>query len=401
MSLHAIDAKPGPTAMNKEEGQHKEIRRRVWWYIASSEWLLSVMGGCLDRTYAVNPHHTMVNFPANANNDDPSAAQPAGTATDMTYFILRIRLAEACRKVSDAFPFGSSCEINELPYDRIAAISRLFDEAYAWIPPCHVPSSMPLSARTERRVIHLGFHARRARIFRPFLLSSWPNQQKDARFSQFRALCLHSARVVLEIASELVREGLDAGKARTKWSGCVISHLFIACVVLATHPALTSQNSLNDQAQDPEAEDIRSELNDARRLLERAAEVSSVAGNLVRKLVGVLKRHRVLPTVAASTAAETLVGERAVNTMTPISTSLSENTTTVVDDSNDAAWLPAGQLNEGFRDGSWSLRDHNQGQPLTENLEWGDLVGSAFPDGDGWDQLFADLDATFPAPFFS
>ncbi|KAK4442592.1 hypothetical protein QBC34DRAFT_479943 [Podospora aff. communis PSN243] len=394
LSLQAVDLRPPSSALTKVEEQHKEIRRRVWWYIASSDWLLSVMGGPLDRTYVVNPQHMMVNFPANSNNDDPSLAQPAGAATEMTYFILRTRLAEVCRKVSDCFPFGSH-EITELPYDRVAAISRLFDEAYAGMPPCRLlgsptPSHLPPTASTERRVIQLGFHARRARIFRPFLHSA-PKHQTDPRFSQFRALCLHSARVVLEIASDLVREGLDAGKARTKWSGCVISHLFIACVVLVTHPALESEGALSNRPHDPEAEDIRSELNDARRLLERAAEVSSVAGNLVRKLVEVLKRYRVLSVAPA----EVSVGEKGADITTPASTTgsyyISETTATVVGDSIDTTWLLPRALES---------RGHDQSQRI-EKLQWTDLVGDDLPDGDGWGQLFADLDAAFPAPFFS
>jgi hypothetical protein len=348
----------------------------------------------------------IVDFPANVNDGDPTSVLPANMATDMTCSILRIRLSEVCRKVADAIPLGS-CEINDLPYDQILTISRLFDEAYNCIPPCYalstpIPPDAPPAASTERRVIHLGFHARRARIFRPFLLTR-PHHQRDPRFSQFRALCLHSARVVLDVASGLVREGLEGGKARTQWSGCVISHLFIACVVLVTHPTLASHNA-DSETLDPEAEDIRAELTDARRLLERAAGVSSVAGNLVRKLVDVLKRHRVL--AAASTAAVP-TADKAVDRMTPFSTSgsgyLSGSTPTVVNDGVDStvhasAWLPTGGTSTGLYDGVWDFGGGYQPQPHLDELEWADLVGAAYPDVDGWSQLFADLDAAFPAP---
>ncbi|KAK0649240.1 hypothetical protein B0T16DRAFT_127478 [Cercophora newfieldiana] len=386
MSLHLLDAKPAPPGTTpKQDEYRKEVQRRLWWYISSSNWLLSVMGGPHDRTYTVNPHHTIVNFPANVNNDDPFTVHPPATETDMTYFNLRIRLAEVCRKVTDALPLGSG-EINELPFDRIAAISRLFDEAYSSMPPTFalgapISSNTSRATNTARRVIHLSFHARRARIFRPFLLSA-PNHQTDPRFSQFRAMCLHSARVVLDVASELVREGLDGGKGRTQWSGCVISHLFIACVVLVTHPGFATSRNGDESTPDPEAEAIGAELSNARQLLERAAKVSLVAGNLVRKLVDVLKRS-----VTASS-------------------SLSESATTIVNDSVQNAgysppWLSSGGPAIATPNGAWDHGNHSQSHPHLSESQWADLAGTAFPDGDGWGQLFADLDAAFPAPFFT
>lgn len=391
ISLHLIDAQPASNGVGTQEDEHqKEERRRVWWHIASSNWLLSVMGGPLDRVYSVNPQHMMVNMPANINFSDLSSVPPDNAMTDMTYFCLRIRLAETCRKVTDAFPLGS-CEITDLPYDRVLAISRLFDDAHASMPHCYdldtiIPAHAPASVRLVRRAIHLGFHARRARIFRPFLLSK-SHQQLDPRFKQFRALCLHSARVVVELASGLVAEGLERGNTRTQWSGCVISHLFIACVVLVTHPAFTGGD---DDTSDSEVEGIRAELAGARRLLERAAGVSSVTENLVRKLVDVLKQRGVVAAASKSTP-------NSVNGY------LSDNTTTVVGDSVEtngflSAWLPAGGSGTASGDGGWDSDLSGGSQPHIDGLEWTDLAGAALPDADGWNQLFADLDAAFPAP---
>jgi hypothetical protein len=119
-------------------------------------------------------------------------------------------------------------------------------------------------------------------------------------------------------------------------------------------------------------------------------------------LVEVLKRYRVLSVAPAEVSA---AGEKGVNTTTPTSATgsgyLSENTTTVVGDNIDATWLLPGESSTWkLRDGVLDSGSYDQSQ-RTENLQWHDLVGDAPPDGDGWVQLFADLDAAFPAPFFS
>ena len=146
MSLHLIDA---PSLRRNTEDSHlTEVKRRVWWHIASTNWLLSVMGGPHDRTYTIQPHHMAVNFPANVNENDPFSPLPMTTATDMTYFILRTRLAEVCRKVADALPLGTS-DIDELPYGCVLSISRLFDDVLR--PYLHASSSMLRFPRTRRQ----------------------------------------------------------------------------------------------------------------------------------------------------------------------------------------------------------------------------------------------------------
>ncbi len=48
MSLHLIDS---PTTTDKSDDfPTREIKRRLWWHLASTDWLLSLVGGPLDGT---------------------------------------------------------------------------------------------------------------------------------------------------------------------------------------------------------------------------------------------------------------------------------------------------------------------------------------------------------------
>ncbi|KAK0701728.1 hypothetical protein B0T26DRAFT_757722 [Lasiosphaeria miniovina] len=458
ISLHLIDA-PGPVKVNgsEQDGHLTEVKRRVWWHIASTDWLQSIMGGQLDRTYSVQPQHMRVNRPSNVNERDPSCILPATMVTDMTYPILRTRLAEACRQVTDALPLGAG-DIDDLPYDRVLTIAQLFDGVFTSMPPCFalgapIPPEAPHRVNIERRVIQLAFHSRRARIFRPFLLSNKHKphrghaQQADAedtdpRFAIFRTMCLSSARAVLAIGSSLIRESLgDNGKRRglLVCSGCIISHLFATCVLLIAHPALAPHGgdagNAGDSEVSEEAETIRTELADARRLLEKVAEISSAAGNLVRKLIGVLGRHRALAEEAAGISTHgpgpTTKRVYASGTSTTnrdlvnqgsdyLATAASGNTlalptppATSFEKSQQASWNGQQRVrthsNFGLPEfsGSWDStgdfgsESHSQPPPLglLEDIEWADLMmntSSLAVGVDGWNQLFADLDAAFP-----
>lgn len=427
ISLHLVDAAQVRQG-DVDNDPITEVRRRVWWHIASTDWLLSTMGGPRDRIYQVHPRHMIVNVPRNLNDEDMSVELPATTTTDMTYFLSRIRLAEVCRKVVDILPLGS-CDIDGLSYDQALTITRLFDDVKEAMPSCFAldaPSQFdtPQSASMDRQIIQLAFHARLARILRPFLLlpdDTLPGRNTDPRCLHFRSQCLRSARSVLRIASYLLHESLEETAGRS-WplplmhrSGCVISHMFMACVVLGTDPALASTRV--DQARDSDADAIRLELAGARRLLERVGEKSPMAASLVRTLIGVLRKRNVH--AGASTRDRAHEEERAYET--PAVAVAAQSVLFGQGSGTSSINGMAASVREG-------LAEQQQQPPYYSNLEpddgsahsvigaaWADSGGSIydshsldgtgwleftdadFTDAEAWGQLFADLDAAFPA----
>ncbi|KAJ9150594.1 hypothetical protein NKR19_g5203 [Coniochaeta hoffmannii] len=428
ISLHLIDA---PGQGTDDNDPLTEVKRRVWWHIASTDWLLSTMGGPRDRTYQVSPRHMLVNFPRNLNVKDESNAQAANTPTDMTYFILRTRLAEVCRQVVDSLPLGG-CDIDGLPYEQVSAISQLFSDAMASMPPDFAldapmrPDSPP-DIVVNRQIIHLAFHARIARIFRPFLLvpdTPQPGRDFDPRCSQYRSICLRSARSVLVTASNLLRESLDESAVRL-WplplmhrSGCVISHTFMACVVLGTDPKLAPAGTTGAGCDSADAQAIRRELAEARRLLERVGERSPMAASLVGKLVGVLKRHALhaagehhQPEAGSSaTTTDCLSTDTQGQAVPSGSVTATPNTDgTAVEPHNGwAEQQPSyiensqhGQTSDAgaMKDINWEL-DDGVGEfntQMLDGIEWAALMGVGLADANSWGDLFADLDAAFPA----
>jgi hypothetical protein len=423
ISLHLIDA-PGRLAVPEEP--LTEFKRRVWWHVASTDWLLSIMGGPHDRTYQVLPKHMAVNYPRNVNDEDISAILGDQITTDMSFFIQRIRLAEVCRKVVDFLPIDG-CGIERLPFEQILAISQLFSDAMASMPPGFAldgPTSpdSPRSVVMNRYIMHLTYHARIARIFRPFLLldqQSRSGRAVDSRLSQFRSLCLRSARSVLRIAYDLLNESLGKSTGRA-WprpfmhrSGCVVCHMFMVCIVLATDPNLAADGASSA------ADGIRAELAGARILLEQVGEKSLMAAKLVERLVSVLKGHA-LHAVAENQAdvvptsrAITITSASQTTPARPAPTSGS-GTTPVADDRvkesrNGRVEQPAPYtqnplpISQGvMKDLSWDLGESSGGggdfyPQVLDGIEWAALMGANFTDSNSWSDLFSDLDAAFPA----
>ena len=359
MSLHVLDAPNSPIPWDRHPDQDspmdwhnvgeseavREIKRRIWWHLAGTDWLLSVMGGPLYKSYTVNPLHMRVRYPRNINDSSLQDLTPwpedaanewpdtrTEPPTSSTFFLLRLRVAEICYKIVDALqpiaysrPGSAGDGIEQLPDEEIVRIAKLFEDALESFPPsCKmytpIPTGAPPVIGLQQQITLLHFHARRARVFRPFLRysttstgdrgetsSAYPShgsRQRDTRYEEFASLCRDSARTVLTIASSLmskftctdntaafVASGPMAGtQTRPRLSrlvhrnGLISMHLFMASVILATDPTLSSIS--------PDAEVRRTELAQACYILKQAGETSTMASGLVRSLMIVLNRHK-------------------------------------------------------------------------------------------------------------
>ncbi|KAK0702330.1 hypothetical protein B0H67DRAFT_394683 [Lasiosphaeris hirsuta] len=409
LHLHLIDVQPPPS--NGSLAQ--EMKRRVWWYLVSTDWLLGLMGKPLDRTYTVHPHHMKVELPRNLNDGDlPSTGDrlppglPLDRLTDMTYILLRIRLAELCRKVVDMLPLGAG-DVDNLPYEQILNLNRLFDHVQASLPAEFALGStvrLGASASLQRQIVQLCIQARRARLLRPFLQVGLADS--DPRFRQFRSLCVGSARTVLDIASTALRGSLEDSSVlgslqarnprhtRPHRIGTVMNHLFMACVVLVTDPALAVRNGSSQP--DPEAETRRAELAAACRLLELVGEESAMAANLVQNLVRVLRRHRVHG-VSRESENEPALDVPPTSSLVPYENVSSAPTLVPEQPSHERSEMGFGDVLpvEGVPDSglsNWGYFGGTSSPGLYDCTLWDDLLGTASMGG-GWDQLCADLDA--------
>lgn len=91
MGLHAIDRTPGRA---KEEMQEQiinvEVRTRLLWHLAATDWILALCGGPQEGTYAITPKQMHVNIPRNIKDDDlrtcsATCSRPVIELTSMSY----------------------------------------------------------------------------------------------------------------------------------------------------------------------------------------------------------------------------------------------------------------------------------------------------------------------------
>ncbi|KZL79646.1 hypothetical protein CI238_11038 [Colletotrichum incanum] len=387
--LHLTDS---PSSEQQDDVTTREIKRRVWWHIVSTDWMLGLMGGPTDGTYNVQPRQMNVKYPRNINDDevslsDESFTMPPDTATMLSCFIRRIQLAEIARAIIDArAPGVPDAEVTD--YDKVLELDSLFENALADFPSFlrpdgPIPPTAPRYLGLQRDVVLLGFHSRRARLHRPFLL----HDKQDAQYQPSREICLRSARAVLSIATSLLRTSQDRDtvsalnvRAMGCRLGCVIGHMFMACTILALNAGLDPGQGT------PVADDGRvvppdsiaethAEVAQACRALASAGEESAVAEKLVRNLVGVLRRYRVqgMDDVVLSES------ERAVSSEADAPDDVLDETTSTKKKASGSN----GDCDAGY---SGMLGEDDLG---LHGL-WDDMLGdtSAF----GWDQLFAGLD---------
>ncbi|GAB7355438.1 hypothetical protein MBLNU459_g5945t2 [Dothideomycetes sp. NU459] len=303
LELHTIDSpdRKSKRPMSVQEVIDTEVKRRVWWHIVVSDWLMANIAGPQQGIYTIQPRHFMVNLPRNLNDEDLELGEAAverdhSTPTVMSYYLARARGAELSRQVVDFLPMGfsASAGIGTVDYndvveferrcasysnDEIPVFLRLDDESCRRSEDTH--ARFP-QLRFQRSLINLGLHYGRMRMHRPYLVRAAAHPRYD--FS--RAACLDAARKTLHIW----RAMLDTppgppGGASPSRIAVVLHHMFTATLILALDLCFSPPAAAVDEARG------WNEVRAACRSLELAAEESAVARKFLAPLMDVLRRH--------------------------------------------------------------------------------------------------------------
>ncbi|KAJ1323506.1 DNA binding [Microdochium nivale] len=328
LQIHLVDSR-GYDSPN-DDATTREIKRRLWWHVTATDWMLGLNGGPLDGTYTIHPRQFKVAMPRNLNDIDlainsDEIVYPSHIATQTSCFLQAIRLAEISRTIVDSSCSNDGIIIDEAYSERVLALDELFSKALANLPrplnlTCPISEDAPRYLCLQRATVHLGFHSRRARLHRPFLVhknSSKGQQQAAATetFKESRDICVRSARIVLDISMSLLGRSLslrkipsDSGSSQVPQRlsllhhdghencpsfpvhrlGVVVNHLFWACAILAFEFSLRTHNSGTDNDND-----LRHTLIHACRLLTAAGEGSTVAAEIVRGMRSVYDKYRI------------------------------------------------------------------------------------------------------------
>ncbi|KAH9213722.1 hypothetical protein DL95DRAFT_436295 [Leptodontidium sp. 2 PMI_412] len=301
MSLHTLD-----TARNKRLRENTtvdyvdlEVKRRIWWHIVSTDWLLSFMSGAQCGTYMIHPKQMNVDYPSNVDDDHiiplgpASYAQPPSVPTEMTYHIFRLRFSAVFREMVDA-AWETGSDMDDLPYEivleldkKLSAIAADFDNSYSALTKNVPNNARPGSPRVDgkipdakrmrlirqRNLAQFGMHTRLARLHRPYLVRG----AQDPRYSYSRMVCLRSARTVIELGKMMAESSKEISYIKM-WF--VNHHVFVSTVILVMDYCFNRE--------EPRARERREEILECFRLLEGSRNESTIASRGLAKLKSML-----------------------------------------------------------------------------------------------------------------
>ncbi|TVY69302.1 putative transcription factor lepB [Fusarium oxysporum f. sp. cubense] len=242
LGLHVVDRVSVRRDHSKVDGDPvtQEIKRRVWWYLAATDWASSKAEGTSGATYLIQPNLISTNLPKHINDTDINNPEykerPLSEPTTMSYNIQRIKVAEIVRCISDLMPHDpgeASCELIltldakmelllcELPDFFKAELAeseetKQIDQSYPHIP-------------VQRLLINLLINIFRCGLHFPYL----PGRVNKTLHAFSRQASLKAARVVLSSQRGMSMTDMSHSADFMKIQGTIF-HMFIGALVLTT-----------------------------------------------------------------------------------------------------------------------------------------------------------------------
>ncbi|KAJ3491666.1 hypothetical protein NLG97_g5551 [Lecanicillium saksenae] len=373
LSLHKTDSphKSGETTRPRTEIE-VDVKRRLWWHIAATDWLLAFTPGPQEGTYSILPSHINVNLPYAPEQYSSEFEDIPLLST--SYFLQRIRLAEICREVVDSLPGLKIAE--DVDYDHVIFLDGKFEE---------LVKTLPVFFRLDRGhdllyaaapqltiqccLIHLGIYTRRSRLHQSFLTAGLTNP----KYAFSRAACLDSSRAVLKICYMLEekKDDLELIPARL---ATVVHHVFMAAVVLLMDLCSHTVEELEGRRE--------VEVNRACRMLDSLKQDSVMAARLAQPLMDILQKHR--EGLQKTQSSERLPAVHpGIQPPVHISSTFQESRAPI----SDGGDHPEGAAQEEH-ESSQCERDWEFDAMMQEYIDMGPSI-----DGPFWSSLFDDLDS--------
>ncbi|KAF2494682.1 hypothetical protein BU16DRAFT_487866 [Lophium mytilinum] len=315
LGLHCIDH---PSMASAAKSANAEMGRRVWWYLAASDWQMAArFNGVAQGVYQCHVRQMIVRKPLNINDEDVTDGmncieQPLSQPTTMSYSLQRIRLSEICRNIVDRTPLiHAGVPGYETIMDADTEIQTILSET---------PPFFSMSVEQIIQIYQLD-HQHASRIFyQGYLLSSLTHAMHckihfayftrgyvDPSYAASREICLRSARKIIQNETRLEQSGLcTAARYRVI---LLLLGIFMATIVLIMDMCHNKSSTQREKQQ--------GELADAFRLLEEAREDSETAVNFLDSLMQVLRRHKMpRPKRAEETLLDSDMGNEPLETAT-------------------------------------------------------------------------------------
>ncbi|KAJ5184310.1 hypothetical protein N7472_009150, partial [Penicillium cf. griseofulvum] len=293
MGLHLVDS-PRAVAERSANGFDKtniELKRRLWWDLATYDWLIGFLSGPQEWTYSIQPQHMVVQEPLNVEDEEIGHSEngvPLSIPTAMSFSLCRLKLAVVCRQIVDETSYYHF-HGQEVPYEKILGLDQKLQKIYAEVPSYFrfdQTSRRDYSAlyrerpalAWQRALIQQGFHTRLCRLHRHYLVRG----AKDPKYSYSHVVSLQSARKVLEVKRIMdEEEPVFTPHSSVIWA--VMHHVFMAAAILLIDVCFNWDDIL--------AEKRKEEVLDACRMLSRAQHSSPTAREGINAMMGILRKH--------------------------------------------------------------------------------------------------------------
>ncbi|KAJ5094249.1 hypothetical protein N7456_010110 [Penicillium angulare] len=379
LSLHRIDhPHNGNINVPHPNSVQAEIGRRVWWYLAATDWQFSQFAGPQKGTYSINPQHMATKLPLNASDEDlmdgtPTIDKPMNQPTSMSYSLQRIRLAELCRETSDSMPFaeiGHGIANYQHVRDIDERLCRIMHEMPAFFSLDYNPDEISKNDSEkspgiiiQRYVINSLLYTQRCRLHLPYL--SRATEEPEYAFS--KNACLQAARMVIRTERLLAIQNIPFVLKRLKFSGvihCVCMAIIVLLMDICLHKSIRSEDD----------RERREEIYNAFDILEEAKGQSPFAEQILQSFYATLWRNKVpLPSTRRRKK------PRIENHDQQLYTESIDTPTTSTSFSAENTEIDPSDLNLSSFDDLWQTLDNN-------------VDSSSFFN---WNSLFAELDSPF------
>ncbi|KIW29281.1 uncharacterized protein PV07_05106 [Cladophialophora immunda] len=296
--LHRIDH---PSRRPQIDSIQAEVGRRVWWYLAALDWILSRFPGPHEGICTVQPRQMMVNKPRNIPDEHvveglPLVGLHITQPTSMSYFLQRVRLGELCYQASNQ----SSTDNWEIATsDEIMEVDAQFEKFISDFPPFFNleddgDSTSADRASKDPAIIVQAYiltgmvQARRCKLHLPSLSRS----PAEPRLARSRQICLDAARTIIAAERRLEKEtAIPFALSRFRFGGTLYC-LFLAIVTLLLDVCLNKAAAVDHEDR------RRSELAQAFQILEEAQSQTAIATTLLESLQRLVHKYKVsLPAV--------------------------------------------------------------------------------------------------------
>ncbi|CAG9986797.1 unnamed protein product [Clonostachys byssicola] len=292
--LHITDAANSGTDKESSEQLELEMRRRVWWYIAATDWNMAASDGPGEGAYSIHPHQQAVEMPHNINDDNLDMQsrefeRPSTELTSVSCFLIRLRVSEVCRDIVDLqwasrlsglAQYSNHHRVHLIDKKILGIIRNLSPELGLDQGDTPELQQQPVTVHVQRLLLNSMIYARRCKLHLPFLF----NTQQDTRSAPLRLICLSAARKVVDIFSEMWHQGSKLDIGHKLHCGC-LDFLYFATVVLLADFCLN--------VSDEERHTLMGKIEAAVKVLQRARVESSMVEIYLASLSTIARRHNI------------------------------------------------------------------------------------------------------------